>query len=337
MDDRRKNLDNVQAVIAPAEVWHLAQGAAFEAAATMVREALEDDRPAGLDDYSATLSQALADRARESFKTFMHATDHPLSVSNVIAANLDEATNLPMVEWPAAPNSNSWGMLDLEANGVCPAMVLAMPFRPTALDRLPAGTQIIKIDSPYHASTAALVETLQCARRDVDSVFQAGDSRAAWRQLNRLINIYLTASKVGLSYLKDQDFLNWRVQLPSGVQIGAAAGLICSIAATPKAQCGLAVYIMATWLQAMADACEKLPGEERQRTFIKRLHEASQGMEQALDGMNASAARAVAEGMEGFSTMVVMSPVPESLPVLAVIPKPSVDNVARIKPLRKRA
>lgn len=337
MDEHRKNMENVQAVIAPAEVWHLAQGAAFEVAAAMVRTALADGLPAGLNDFSATLTEALADRSRDSFKTFMHATDRPLSGSKVVTANLDSATNLPMVEWPAAPNSNSWGMLDLEGAGGEPGVVLAMPFRPTALDRLPQGTQVVKISDQYHASTAALVEALQCARRDVESTFQVSDSRSAWRQLNRIINIYLTASKLGLSYLKEQDFLNWRVQLPAGVQINAAAGLICSIAATPKAQCGLAVYIMATWLQALADACEKQPAEERQRTFIKRLHEASQGMEQALHGMNVSAARGVVEGMDGCSTMVVMSPLPESLPVLAIIPKPAASNVARIKSPRKRA
>lgn len=332
MDD--PNNKNLQAVIAPADVWHLAQGAAFKRAAELVLNAKNDDAAGSLNDFSTKVLEALSGLANGSFDTYLRSSDRPIAGDRrALSVQFDDARNVPMVEWPGSAASNSWGMVDIDGVGNEPGMVLASPFREMCVDRLPAGSRLVKLTDPHHAATAALVDVLQCAQRDADSAFLIPDSRAAWRRLNMIISIYRNGARAGLEVLGDDDFVNWKADMPMRFEISAAAGLICRIAATSRAQCSVAIHLMATWLQALADATEPMAMPDRQRMFVKRLKDASEGVEKALEGMNLALARAHSDGSENYTCMVIMRPVPQSIPVLAIVPAQPEEKVA---PFRRR-
>ena len=54
--------------------------------------------------------------------------------------------------------------------------------------------------------------------------------------LNRVIELYRQAAKFGISALGDDDYIGWRPTMPPDFEIATAAGLICRVAATARAQ-----------------------------------------------------------------------------------------------------
>jgi len=331
MDDSTK--PNLQPVIDPADVWHLAQGNAFELAAQMVSEARRDITASSLNDFSTCVLEKLESMKDGSYQTFLRSSDRPIAGDGqALSVRFDDKRNLPVVEWPAVPTNSGWGMIDVPG-GNAPDMVLAIPFRETNVGALPEGTVLVKLSDPHHSATAALVEILQCARRDALSAFQGVDARTAWRRLNMIINIYRNAGRVGLDILNDDDFINWRPDMPLRFDIGSASGLICRIAATSRAHCAVATHLMATWLQLVADNTEKMPLNEREDTFLRRLSDASEGVEKALEGMNLALAREHWSGEGRYECMVVMRPVPQTIPVLAIVPK---QDEQKVKPMPRR-
>lgn len=332
MEDTKKS--NLLPVTAPREVWHLAHVAAFANAEARLRQALAAGLEAdSLDGFTVRMAEELSQLSTENWNNYLRCIDKPLESSARTEVNVqfDESRDLPVVEWPSGPVSNAWGMVDIEGSGDELGIVLATPFREMAVERLPADTKLVKIHDPRHAATAALVEILQASRRDAESAFLMTDPRAAWRRLNRVIHIYRNAAQYGLESLSDDDFANWQPGVPVHQEIASAAAFIARIAQTSRAQMVVATHLMANWLQALADSTERLPAQERQAAFFALLGTATRGVEQSLDCMNVALAATTASEPDSHSFMVIMRPVPSSIPTLAIIPKADMSNVERLQ------
>ena len=116
--------------------------------------------------------------------------------------------------------------------------------------------------------------------------------------------------------------------------IGGGA-LPSRVAATARAQWSLATHLMAIWLQAIADSTEDPAVGDQRHVFLQRIERAADGLEKALDGMNRTLAEPhLADG--DWSMMVIFRPVPTSIPVLALIPKPATSNVDALPVRRAR-
>ena len=330
MEDKKQ--PTPQPVVSPGDAWHLAQGQSFERAAKMVREAAQGQEVPGLDEFCEQLAVKLDSHSDGAFRTFLNRGDrtHFKSAGIRVQAEYDDTSAVPMVRWPDSDPDNTWGMVEPEDLGV-----MATPFREFSLERLPDGYRTVKLRDPHHAATAALVELLGCAKRDARTAFVAADHREAWRRLNRVIELYRQAAKFGISALGDDDYIGWRPTMPPDFEIATAAGLICRVAATARAQWSLATHLMAIWLQAIADSTEDPAVGDQRHVFLQRIERAADGLEKALDGMNRTLAEPhLADG--DWSMMVIFRPVPTSIPVLALIPKPATSNVDALPVRRAR-
>lgn len=317
----RDKKSNLQPVVASSEAWHLGNLRGLERALEVVRASLPDAPSSSLNAFSGQLASALTDEAESSWREYLRYADRPqLNLEReAVDVTYDEARALPMIAWPGDGADTSWGLVDVEADGG-PDIILAAPFRAVRLDSLPDDKVIVKLYDSYHTATAALVEILTCASRDAHNAFVAPDGRAAWRRLNTLINIYRQSALAALNTLKEDEYVGWKPTLPAEFQLDSAARLICQIAGTPRAQMALATYLTATWLQALADAAERLPAQRRRASFELRLEEARTCMEDALSGMNRTVAAAHWTTGRAFQCMVIFRPQPQSIPVLAILP-----------------
>lgn len=319
MDD--SNRSNPQPVVSSSEAWHLAQLSAFESAAELVRKTNADLQAASLDEFCRLVVTALQDNASESWRTYLRHSNRTLAGSDrtKVIVTFSEDHAIPVVEWPES-TPGARGMIDLPG-GEGADMVLATPFRQVEISTLPPTRLCALLRDPRHAATAALVEVLQCAQRDAQSAFVAPSVRAGWRRLNNVIAVYRQAAKVSLEVLSDDDFIGWKARIPKEIEIYSAASLICEVAATARAQLAMAMYLMASWVQSLVDGMPANGSASAQEAFLARVSAAAMGLEKVLEGMNDSLAKTTWPNHVPGNHMIVFRPIPESLPMLVILPK----------------
>lgn len=307
----------LQPVVHPGDAWHLASGEAFERAQEIVRRASADGLPSdGIGLFSQELIRSLGTHAAASWRAYFRNQASALGGDGRPAGlGFDDVKSLPVLEVRKLQPDTVWQAGHMEGFGT-----VATPFQPVATDQFPAGTQFLKIRSPHHAATAALDEVMVCALRDITGAFLAEIEDESWRRLNRVIQLYRTGAQFAFKSLGDDDFVGWKADIPLDCEIGSAASLISRLASTSRAQCCVAMHLVACWLQAMADSVEAGRHPNRKLFFLRQVEQAAGDISQALDALNKVATREKWNGAVPGEVRVVMRPVPVSIPLLALIP-----------------
>jgi len=328
MEDSKNN--TLQPVISPSESWHLATAQAYQLAAKMASEIKPKEGIPIMDEVSR-LAQAYVDEADSAWQAYLRQSDRAIDTCDRASTRVtyDENRALPLVEWPQ-DGSEAWGMVDVHSEDG--DMVMATPFRVVDTRVLPKDKIILKLHDPHHAASAALVETMQCAMRDATGAFQVPDATMGWRRLCSILDIYRQAANIAMGRLADDDYIGWRPNLPSRYEIVNAASLLCQHAATARAQCALATFLMAAWVQAMADSIEGMDPEARRDEFLAQLKRATKCLQDSLNAQNNAVALTQWPANKPMRCMVIFRPLPQSIPVLVVMsPKGSVTKLPRKK------
>lgn len=344
MDDNPNT--RAQPIVTPSEAWHIARGQAYEQASAIVAEAASERPGTELERILMGICEQFNDASADAWAQYLSYGDRPVNFvsRDDVTIDFDEARDLPMMHWHTTQLQDaSWGMVDFpapdDAGDPSQGMVMATPFRVIDLNRLPKGHMLVRLQDPHHAATAALVEVLQCSRRDAASAFMGCDEVQSWRRMNGVINIYRQAAATSLSMLNDDDYVGWRPSQPEGFNIGSAASIIVRVASTARAQCAIATHLVSAWLQSLADHFSGIEGDGRVQ-FLKELESATGSLEATLSGMNDALARDYWADDQPRSCMVVFRTPQSDVPALAIIPseeKPQVAKLPRKRGQKKKA
>lgn len=199
-------------------------------------------------------------------------------------------------------------------------MILATPFRTMDLALLPKGTSLIKIRDPAHSALAAVIEVLDCMRRDMDAASVAIDEDAALGRMARLLVVYTHAASFAVGALEDDDFAEWKSRIPDIADITMAPAAIAATAIKARAQAAVALQVCALWLASVSDQAMHAPKDSRMEHMAAAVDAATAKLRPLLDSVNGFLAGGDGEEVD---FMVVINHGRGSLPVLAVIPKGS--------------
>lgn len=273
-------------------------------------------------EYRRQILNQLIAAAEDSWRLFVQHSDRPTTrlARDAVVVEYDQSRQLPIIRWPADRGSSSWGILDIEDLGGMESASIATPFRQVDLGRLGEGHKIVELRDRQHVATAALVEMLTTALRDVETAIVASSLHAGWRRHLQIISLYRQAARFSNNALRPDEFSNWKPSMPPLDDLGSAASTICSHATSSRAMLSMAVHLVAEWLQACADSCESLPLDVRADAYRDRVQHARDNLGLALDGMNRSVGRAQWTGGDTFECMVVFRSDQYDIPVLALVP-----------------
>lgn len=334
MDDE-KGAAIPQPVISPADAWHLSQGQAFERATRLVRDAGSIAGNMRLDEFTEEVAKTLAAEADKAWRSYLVRSNHAMPIdegSPDLHVEFDKARDVPVVYLQEDEGAcDGWGIVDLETRDQGEAgLMLATPFRQVDLSRLPSRTHVVKLEDAKHAATAAIAEVLAAACRDIKTAFIAKDAAQAWRRLQQVLQTYRLAAKVALEKLGEDDFHHWSRLIPSKIEIGSGAGLICQLATTSRGQLALATHLVASWIQTMADRLEREHGPAAAELLVEQVSSAHGRFSGASEAMNTVLAVQHGHAPSTFTAMVIFRPVPGSIPVLAITLSGDVDNILPI-------
>lgn len=297
-----------QPILSPAEAWHLAR---WQLAETL------------LSTPAAELAAKIQSTLEVSRDGFLGTTALPrelLEHSDKITGELPESLPFPVAHWPTTDEEirDTWGFVDMTDDGETP-FTLVSPFRPVSIADMPEGTQVLRIRDTRHSATAAIVEAMTCAKRDLSSALASNAPEMGWRRANTVISVYRRAAKLVFQTLTEEDFINWNPSTPGGIDISSAPALVAQIAATAKAQSVLAFQIVASWTQAVVDSAQQ--SKDTPEAALQHVRDALSAMDQSLEAFNHTLLLRSKISPSKVQTMVVFRPIPHSIPVMLAIPR----------------
>lgn len=309
-----------QPIVSSAESWHLARAQTLG----WVRRLIEGN-PGPLTRSVQTALREVREEEQRAWQEYFEHVGAPFAVQesvDAIEASFDPEMNMPIVRWPDADRvmSDSWGFVDLPAEGG--PFTLTTPFRSVFLSKLPPGSVPIPISDARHSATAAFVEALQCAQRDVEAAFLATNEAVALRRLGQVIGIYRQAAKlVYRRVLRGDDFNDWTPTLPRKITLARAGSLISQVGATARAHEMLAFHVLAQWMQGHADRVEReLPEGQRLEAFRTELRNALELHERSVAPMHEQAMAESGLDAGSYRCQVIFRPIPNMGPTLVAIP-----------------
>jgi len=310
-----------QPILSPAEAWHLARWQLAEM--LLLTPASE---------LAATI-QANLDASRDGFVGQAKLPATLIGSADRITAELQDGMPFPVAHWPTTDDEirDTWGFVDMTDSGDVPFTMVA-PFRPVSIANMPEGTQVIRIRDTRHSSTAALVEAMTCAKRDLTAALRSSAPEMAWRRANSVISVYRQAAKLVFRTLSEEDFNNWNPSAPGEIDITSAPALIAQIAATAKAQGVLAFQVIYAWTQAIVDSANQT--QATPDAVIAQIDEALASMDESLSAFNKTLLLRSKIAPNTVQTMVVFRPHPHSIPVLLAIPVGASDTIRSLAPNR---
>lgn len=299
-----------QPILSPAEAWHLARWSLAEKLLST---------PAA--ELAATIQSTL-EVSRDGFLSTTTLPTEMIGQSDKITGELPDSLPFPVAHWPTTDEEirDTWGFVDMTDEGETP-FTLVSPFRPVSIATMPEGTQVLRIRDTRHSATAAVVEAMTCAKRDLASALAANSPEMCWRRANTVIHVYRRAARLVFQSLTEEDFVNWNPSAPNEIDISTAPALIAHIAATAKAQSVLAFQIISSWAQAVVDTAQQDKGSPE--SALQHIRTADEAMGQALDAFNHTLLLRAKIQPQTIRTMVVFRPIPHSIPVMLAIP---IDN-----------
>jgi len=296
-----------QPILSPAEAWHLARWSLAEKLLST---------PAA--ELGAEI-QSVLESARHGFLGTAALPVELIQGSDKITGELPESLPFPVAHWPTSDEEirDTWGFVDMTDDGETP-FTLVSPFRPVSISNMPEGTQVLRIRDTRHSATAAIVEAMTCANRDLSNALSSNTPEMGWRRANTVISVYRRAARLVFQTLTEEDFVNWNPSTPGGIDISSAPALVAQIAATAKAQSVLAFQIVASWAQAVVDSAQK--NAEPKEQPLQHIREALAAMEASLNAFNQTLLLRSKIPHDSVQTMVVFRPLPHSIPVMLAIP-----------------
>ncbi len=296
-----------QPILSPAEAWHLASWS--------LAEKLLSTPAAEL----AAMIQNTLEASRDSFLGMTSLPIDLLSQSYKIIGEMPDSLPFPVAHWPTTDEEirDTWGFVDMTDESDAP-FTLVSPFRPVSISSMPVGTQVLRIRDTRHSATAAIVEAMTCANRDLSNALASNAPEMGWRRSNTVINVYRRAARLVFQTLTEEDFVNWSPSAPNEIDISSAPSLVAQIAATAKAQSVLAFQIIASWAQAVVDNAQQ--AKEPPEVAIQHTRTALEAMNQSLEAFNQTLLLRSKISPPNVRTMVVFRPIPHSIPVMLAIP-----------------
>lgn len=313
MEDMNISTGVSQPIVSATEAWLLSRA---QAMASLAERAGELTGQALIDEIHA-LNEA-------AWTNYFQYADVPGAVQaqrGEIKAHLDPDTDLPVVIWPRMEGSKtgSWEFVDLgELEGL--DLTMTAPFRRVALASLPEGTTVVALKDPRHSAAAAMVEVMGSGRRDITAAFSAKDPVLAFRRLNRIIQVYRQAAQITMRQMQIDEFHTWDPKVPRNFSLAQAEALICQVGASARSHQVLAVHLMASWLQNLADDKEINAEPDRKVALMGEVNAMLGKFTRTLEHYNQTACEDAGHVPDQCSVMVIFQPQEQPGPVLAIVP-----------------
>lgn len=330
--------------------WHLSRYAALRGVYREVQMLLEADKSVSM---TSSMSKALASidaGARQSWHEFIESTQGtPYEYDALVRSGepsiveMDPGEQVAVVMWKddSEPvNVDEWGGHLLEVNhpqdGTGRSFHLSTPFREINLKSLPEGTRFVRITDMRHSVTAALREVIETILRDIHSFREGLNAEQIWQRMRYQSAFMRAGVRVATRHLPEDEYRTWREQLPVDVTLVEAPTRISEIASTLRAQRILALHVVATIYGDAISDCEKQRSSS-ERDWVKKtvamLNSAKDTLDTAMEGYTAALlAFAKLTRDRKHELMTILSPVPRTLPMLALVPI----GDSQIKTLTKR-
>lgn len=337
-------------VIRTEPTWHLSKYAALRAVFREIQSLLEMDKTVAMTSSMAKALSSVDSGAKRSWQEFIESTQRTPYELEALASNgepsiveLDPEEQVAVVMWKddaEPPASEEWGGHLLEVthapDGTGRSFHLSTPFREIYIKSLPKDTKFVRITDMRHAITAALREVLDTILRDIGSFRDGLNVEQIWQRM-RYQSAFLHAGvRVATRSLPEDEFRTWREQLPVDISLVEAPTRISEIASTMRAQRILALHVIATIYGNAISECEKQRSAQ-ERDWVKKtiamLSSAKETLDTAMEGYTAALlAFAKLARDRKHELLTILSPVPRTLPLLALVPL--ADNP--VKPLSRR-
>lgn len=314
MNDKNKGLQ--EPVLTPGESWHLGRMDALQAAARIVRKYTRRSN-VSVADVARAVDRDLVELTDESLLGYYESAGQVCTTADPPTVVFDPEVGVPLLLRPPTLEGG-WGIIDLADHAGGEPMILATPFRATDLKALPKDSRLIKIRDPGHSALAAVIEVLDCMRRDLGAAAVATSEDAAINRVARLLLVYSSAASFAVNALDEDDFADWTSSIPDVSDITKAPAAISAVALKARAQAAVSLQLCALWLATLSDEAADAPAGKRIDHVASALDDALMKLRPLLDSMNRFLA---GHDLTDVDFMVISRHAMGSLPVLAVIPK----------------
>lgn len=219
-----------------------------------------------------------------------------------------------------------WGKIEFDPGKSGKPISLATPFRYVDVDSLPAGTRLIPMQDPRHATLAAVVDVLDSFRNALANARVATGPKEAAGRIWDIILVQLQAARYATMSLSVDEYRNWSHETWGPCDVLSIPKMIGDAASTARAQQALALQACAAWMDATNDVCSQ--DAEHFDALQSKVDDAIIALGTLLESSNRIA---VGEEWEQNDVMTVMRHGKGQIPLLAVIPKDkSAEVVARL-------
>lgn len=324
----------------PQAIWHLSRMRAYSEASQAILAAMDEKLPKNTHERrSRKLAEDMNDKAQKAWAEFARCASAneyenemiaEIGIPDDVRPNVHD--NVVVLTWNSASNgeNSTWGVFEVraQADRTDRGFQLTTPFREVQIDRLPEGTQLIRINDPRHAATAALSEIFEMIIRDIESFCVGLQPEQIWQRMRYQAMFYQKVVRISVETLPDDEYRSWEPSLPERINIKDAPAIIARLAATSRAQQILAMHIAARFYLSRIDSAEQGPDDDEEARWVKQvsdaLSEARRTLKDALEGYNAAIMAFANIPAQGRSAVAIMRPRPRSLPLLAIVPRESV-------------
>lgn len=359
-DDRRAL--GVRDVIYPAESWHIARYEAMRQVGSQLK-ALTDPRK-DADTLRREIQALLArvDATRQgAWEAYLLASEQNLFHRDQFASfgepdyvemDDDEKGGEIKAMWKMRRDTKDhWGIFEVFADGDARGqpILFSLPFRDVALDTLPKDCQTIHLTDKQIAAAFMLLDVLETVLRDMRQFVRDATVEQTWQRMIKQSQFYRRAVEGALKTLPGDYYSHWRpspgpTDLSSSpdkqatpraqISMDEAPSAIAEVAATARAMRVVALGIVATFYATTITRCESQMTRAGESawidTVLRELTEQIARYRRICDGYEkAMLAWAKVTLPPGMAVMRITQPVPDGVPLLALIPEnPQTDPIS---------
>jgi hypothetical protein len=352
----------VRDVIYPAESWHVSRYEALRQVGAALKALTDPRKDADTlrREIQALLARVEATR-QGAWEAYLLASEQNLFHRDQFASfgepdyvemDDDEKGGEIKAMWKMRRDTKEhWGIFEVYAAGDArdQPTLFSLPFRDVALDTLPKDCQKIHLTDKQIAAAFMLLDVLETALRDMRQFARDATVEQTWQRMIKQSQFYRGAVEMALQTLPGDYYSHWRSSPGSSemsssqdrqdkpraqISMDEAPSAIAEVAATARAMRVVALDIVAAFYAKTITRCESQMTRAGESawidTVLRELTEQIARYRRICDGYEkAMLAWAKVTLPPGMAVMRITQPVPDGVPLLALIPEnPQADPIS---------